>query len=70
MKYVFDREAFDGCLGGLAVLILIPVVAFAGYFLFHLLLFLLPAVVAGLILLAIPVILFYAFKEIFFKKVE
>lgn len=70
MKYVFDWEAFGGCLGMLVVLALIPIGAFVVYFIFNAILFILPAIVAGAIILAIPVGLFYAFKEMFFKKVE
>ncbi|MBE6375777.1 MAG: hypothetical protein E7050_04855 [Lentisphaerae bacterium] len=70
MKYVFDWEAFGGCLGMLVVLALIPIGAFVVYFIFNAILFILPAIVAGAIILAIPVGLFYAFKEMVFKKVE
>ena len=70
MKHVFDWEAFGGCLGMLVVLALIPIGAFVVYFIFNAILFILPAIVAGAIILAIPVGLFYAFKEMFFKKVE
>ena len=70
MKYVFDWKAFGGCLGGLLVLALIPVGGFIIYFLFHAILFVLPAIVAVLIILAIVGGLLYAFKEAFIKKVE
>ena len=70
MKYVFDWKAFGGCLGGLIVLALIPVGGFIIYFLFHAILFVLPAIVAVLIILAIIGGLLYAFKEAFIKKVE
>ncbi|MBE6399375.1 MAG: hypothetical protein E7041_04450 [Lentisphaerae bacterium] len=70
MKTVFDQEAFYGCLGFIIVLILVPVAIFFGWFLLRAILFVLPAIVAGLIILAIPVVLFYAFREMFFKKVE
>ena len=49
MKYVFDWEAFGGCLGTLIVLALIPVGCFVVYFLFNAILFILPAIVAILI---------------------
>ena len=70
MKYVFDWQAFGGCLQGLIVLALIPVGGFIIYFLFHAILFILPAIIAILIILAIVGGLIYAFKEAFFKKVE
>ena len=70
MKYVFDWKAFGGCLGSLAFLALIPAGAFIVYFLFHAVLFILPAIVAVLIILAIIGGAFYIFKEMFFKKVE
>ena len=70
MKYVFDWEAFGGCLGTLVVLALIPAGLFAIYFLFHAILFILPAIAAVLIILGIIYAIGYAFKEMFFKKVE
>ena len=70
MKYVFDWKAFGGFLGGLVVLALIPVAGFILYFLFHVLLFILPAMAAGLIILGILYAIVYAFKEAFIKKVE
>ena len=70
MKETFDWEAFKGCLILLVLLIVGPVVLFVGYFLFHVLLYILPAVVAAAILLAIPFLLWYAFKAMFFKKAE
>lgn len=70
MKYVFDWQAFGGCLGCLGILIGASLIIAVGYFLIHILLFLLPAIVSIAIILAIPVGLFYAFKEMFFKKVE
>ena len=70
MKYVFDWEAFGGCLGTLIVLALIPVGAFIVYFLVNTLLFLLPVILAIIVILGIIYALGYAFKEMFFKKVE
>ena len=58
MRTVFDWQAFGGCIGGLIVLALGGIAC------------ILPAIVAGLIILAIPVALWYVFKEMFFKKVE
>lgn len=70
MKYVFDWEAFGGCLGTLIVLALIPTGAFIVYFLVNTLLFLLPALLAIIVILGIIYALGCAFKEMFFKKVE
>ena len=70
MKYVFDWEAFGGCLGTLIVLALIPVAAFIVYFLFHAVLFILPALLSIIVILGIIYAIGYAFKEMFFKKVE
>ena len=70
MKYVFDWEAFGGCLGTLIVLALIPVGGFIIYFLFHAVLFILPALLAVIVILGIIYAIGYAFKEMFFKKVE
>ena len=70
MKYVFDWKAFGGCLGTLVVLALIPTAGFIIYFLFHAILFILPAIAAILIILGIIYAIGYAFKEMFFKKVE
>ena len=70
MKYVFDWKALGGCIGGLIVLALIPVGGFIIYFLFHAILFILPAIVAILIILGIIYAIGYAFKEAFIKKVE
>ena len=70
MKYVFDFKAFGGCLGTLIVLALIPVGAFIVYFLVNTLLFLLPVILAIIVILGIIYALGYAFKEMFFKKVE
>ena len=70
MKYDFDWQAFGGCLQGLIVLALIPVGGFIIYFLFHAILFILPAIIAILIILGIIYAIGYAFKEMFFKKVE
>ena len=70
MKYVFDWEAFGGCLGTLIVLALIPTGAFIVYFLFHAVLFILPALLAITVILGIIYAIGYAFKEMFFKKVE
>ena len=70
MKYVFDWQAFGGCLGMLIVLALIPVGCFVVYFLFNAILFILPAIVAILVILGIIYAIGYAFKEMFFKKVE
>ena len=70
MKEVFDWEAFGGCLTALVALILLPIAAFVVYFLFHTLLFFLPAVVAVLIILATPFALWKLFRAAFFKKVE
>lgn len=70
MKYVFDFKAFGGCLGTLIVLALIPVGAFIVYFLVNTLLFLLPVILAIIVILGIIYALGCAFKEMFFKKVE
>ena len=70
MKYVFDWQAFGGCLGALIVLALIPVGGFVIYFLFHAILFVVPAILAILVILDIIYAIGYAFKEMFFKKVE
>ena len=70
MKYVFDWKAFGGRLQGLIVLALIPVGLFIIYFLFHAVLFVLPAIAAIAIILAVIGGLIYAFKEAFIKKVE
>lgn len=70
MKYVFDFKAFGGCLGTLIVLALIPVGAFIVYFLVNTLLFLLPVILAIIVILGIIYAIGYAFKEMFFKKVE
>ena len=70
MKYVFDWEAFGGCLCILVLLALIPVGAFVVYFLFDAILFIMSAVIAVVVILAIICGLFYAFKAMFFKKVE
>ena len=70
MKYVFDWKAFGGCLGTLVVLALIPTAGFIIYFLFHAILFVLPAIAAIAIILAVIGGLIYAFKEAFIKKVE
>lgn len=70
MKYVFDWEAFGGCFGTLIVLALIPVGCFVVYFLFNAILFILPALVAILVILGIIYAIGYAIKEMFFKKVE
>ena len=69
MKEVFDREAFGGCLLLLALVIAVPVIAFVGYVLFHLILYLLPVAVAVLIILAAPYVLWRIFREVFFKKI-
>ena len=68
MKYVFDWEAFGGCLGTLIVLALIPTGAFIVYFLVNTLLFLL--LLAIIVILGITYAIGCAFKEMFFKKVE
>ena len=70
MKYVFAWEAFGGCLCILVLLALIPVGAFVVYFLFDAILFIMSAVIAVVVILAIICGLFYAFKAMFFKKVE
>ena len=70
MKYVFDWEAFGGCLGTLIVLALIPTGAFIVYFLVNTLLFLLPVILAIIVILGITYAIGCAFKEMFFKKVE
>ncbi len=70
MKYVFDWEAFGGCLGTLIVLALIPTGAFIVYLLVNTLLFLLPALLAIIVILGITYAIGCAFKEMFFKKVE
>lgn len=70
MKYVFDWEAFGGCLGTLIVLALIPTGAFIVYFLVNTLLFLLPALLAITVILGITYAIGCVFKEMFFKKVE
>lgn len=70
MKYVFDWKAFGGCLGTLIVLALIPVGAFIVYFLVNTLLFLLPVILAIIVILGIIYAIGCAFKEMFFKKVE
>ncbi len=70
MKYVFDFKAFGGCLGTLIVLALIPVGAFIVYFLVNTLLFLLPVILAIIVILGIIYAIGCAFKEMFFKKVE
>lgn len=70
MKHVFDWKAFGGCLGTLIVLALIPVGCFVVYFLFNAILFILPAILAIIVILGIIYALGCAFKEMFFKKVE
>ena len=68
MKEVFDWKAFGGCFGGIAILIVIGIVILIGYFLINILLFLLPVILAGLVILAIPFLLWYLFKIMFFRK--
>ena len=70
MKYVFDWETFNGCLGCLGILIGASLIIAVGYFLIHILLFLLPAIVSIASILAIPLAIGYLIREMFFKKVE
>ena len=70
MKYVFDWQAFGGCL---LILLLLPVagaVVFGLYFLFHVILYFLPVI--GILFFGIGILylLWCGFKGLFLKKVE
>ena len=50
------------CIGCLLVLIALPVLAFIAYFLFHIILYFLPLLVVGVIVLSLPYLAYHFFK--------
>ena len=70
MKYDFDWQSFGGSLQTGIVLALIPVGFFLIYFLFHAFLFVLPVIIAVLIILGVLFVVGYAIREIFFKQIK
>ena len=50
------------CIGGLFVLIALPVLAFIAYFLFHIILYFLPLLVVGAIVLVLPYLAYQFYK--------